>query len=113
MDTVMLRGIWASFVLGLLTVVLSLPVMIIVPLVPRWNGMSMVLARLWSRIMLRVVGARVVYHDPLGALQRSECRFARPESASALAGSTWLWRTGNETTPQSCHHRDRHGDPHR
>jgi len=71
----MLRGIWAFFTLGVVSVALSLPVVVILPLVPRWNHLPMVMARLWSRIMLRVVGARVTYHDPHDALGRSKCVF--------------------------------------
>jgi len=86
----MLRGIWAFFVLGVLTLVLSLPVLILVPLVPRWSGLSMTMARLWSRSMLWIVGARVTYHDPESALQRSECLFIANHISNVD-----IWALGN------------------
>jgi 1-acyl-sn-glycerol-3-phosphate acyltransferase len=71
----MLRGIWAFFVLTIATVVFGLPVVILGPLFPRWTSLSTGMLRSWSSVMLRVVGARVRYHDPAGALRRSRCIF--------------------------------------
>jgi 1-acyl-sn-glycerol-3-phosphate acyltransferase len=90
MDTAMLRGIWAFFVLGVTTVLFSLPVLIVVPLVPRWNGLSMRMARYWSRIMLHVVGAKVTYHDPEGALKRSRCVYIANHISNVD-----IWALGN------------------
>ena len=69
----MLRGIWAFFVLALVTVIMGLPVVLFAPLFPRWTAFPTKLARGWSRVMLLTVGARVTYHDPHGALRQPRC----------------------------------------
>jgi len=58
----MIRGIWARCVLLVATMLLALPTAIVTLLVPRWGNLVMVTGKLWSRIMLTAVGARVTYH---------------------------------------------------
>lgn len=72
----MLRGIWASLVLVLATAALAFPAFVVALLVPRWNDVAMLLGRVWSRIMLRTVGARVSYHGLSRALEQTPCIFA-------------------------------------
>ena len=58
----MLRGIWASLVLLLITPVLCVPVAILTPLLPRHLNLAMRAGKIWGRVMLWAVGARVTYH---------------------------------------------------
>jgi 1-acyl-sn-glycerol-3-phosphate acyltransferase len=56
----MLRGIYATCVLSVATLVLGIPA-IAVSLVRRGSDATMRFGKLWSRIMLSAVGARVTY----------------------------------------------------
>jgi 1-acyl-sn-glycerol-3-phosphate acyltransferase len=58
--TWMLRGLWALLVLAVATTVCGIPAMIGDLLFPRSN-MTTRLGRVWSRVMLRAVGARVEF----------------------------------------------------
>jgi 1-acyl-sn-glycerol-3-phosphate acyltransferase len=56
-----LRGIWAAVALAVLTAVCSLWVLVLAALGRRGDPLLRA-GKLWSRAMLRVVGARVTYH---------------------------------------------------
>ncbi len=57
----MLRGIWAFFVLAIITTIVSLCVAIVVIPVRRWANVSIHGARVWSRVMVAAVGARPTF----------------------------------------------------
>lgn len=71
----MLRGIWALCVLVVATTCLALPATVITLLSPRGSNAVIRAGKLWSRIMLAAVGARVVYHDLQRAREHLPCIF--------------------------------------
>lgn len=71
----MLRGIWAACVLVVASAALALPATIITLLSPRGSNAVIHAGKLWSRIMLWAVGARVVYHERQRAFEHLPCIF--------------------------------------
>jgi 1-acyl-sn-glycerol-3-phosphate acyltransferase len=71
----MLRGIWAACVLVVASALLALPATIVTLLSPRGSNAVIRAGKIWSRIMLATVGARVTYHDPERAHERAPCVF--------------------------------------
>jgi 1-acyl-sn-glycerol-3-phosphate acyltransferase len=70
-----LRGIWAACVLIVASVGLALPATLVTLLSPRGSNAVIHAGKLWSRIMLRAVGARVSYHDLGRAREHLPCIF--------------------------------------
>jgi 1-acyl-sn-glycerol-3-phosphate acyltransferase len=69
----MLRGIWAAFVLVIATMACALPAILITLLSPRGSNAVIYAGKLWSRVMLAAVGARVTYHHPERASAQHPC----------------------------------------
>ncbi len=57
----MLRGIWAFFVLAIVTTIVSFCVAVVVIPVRRWANVSIHGARIWSRVMVAAVGVRPTF----------------------------------------------------
>jgi 1-acyl-sn-glycerol-3-phosphate acyltransferase len=71
----MLRGIWAALVLLVVSVSLAIPATIVTLLSPPGSNAVIHAGKLWSRIMLWVVGARVTYHELQRAREHLPCIF--------------------------------------
>ena len=71
----LLRGILSRCVLVVATFLLALSATVIILIVPRWSNVMVHAGRIWARIMLASVGARVRFHDRQRANEHTPCIF--------------------------------------
>jgi 1-acyl-sn-glycerol-3-phosphate acyltransferase len=69
----MIRGVIVYVAVAVLSVAFAGPTAILILLVPRWSDLSMRVGKVWSRSILAIVGARVVYRGRENLEARLPC----------------------------------------